>query len=83
MTAIVITATVDPSFVRPLATLRSRGIGAVVVLLDPVAFAPAADETELETQRQRSRAVRHALAEFEVPTYVLGPDRDLAEALAR
>ena len=44
MTAIVITATQDPSFIRPLATLRARGIGAVVVLLDPAAFAPAPDD---------------------------------------
>jgi uncharacterized protein (DUF58 family) len=83
MTAIIITATLDPSFVRPVATLRTRGIGAVVVLLDQVAFAPASDEADAELQRQRSRAVRHSLAEFEVPMYVVGPDRDLAEVLAR
>jgi uncharacterized protein (DUF58 family) len=43
MTAIVITATTDPSFVRPLATLRARGISSVVVLLDHAQFAPAPD----------------------------------------
>ena len=83
MTAIVITATLDPSFVRPLATLRTRGIGTVVVLLDHLAFAPPADEAAAEVARQRSRAVRHALAEFEVPVSVVGPDQELAEALAR
>ena len=83
MTAIVITATLDPSFVRPLATLRSRGIGTVVVLLDHAAFAPPADDVAAEAARQKSRAVRHALAEFEVPVSVVGPDQALAEALAR
>ncbi len=83
MTAIVVTSSLDASFVRPLATLRTRGIGAVVVLLDPAQFEPDPDEAAAEAQRQHSRAVRHALSEFEIPTYVLGPRQDLAEALAR
>jgi uncharacterized protein (DUF58 family) len=83
MTAIVVTSSQDASFVRPLATLRTRGISAVVVLLDPAQFEPDADETTAEAQRQRSRAVRHALSEFEIPTYVVKPQQDLAEALAR
>ena len=40
-------------------------------------------EEGAEAQRQRARAMRHALAEYELTTYVLGPDRSLAEALAR
>jgi uncharacterized protein (DUF58 family) len=83
MTAIVITSSQDTSFVRPLATLRTRGIGTVVVLLDPAQFEPDPDPVAAEAQRQRSRAVRHALAEFEIPTYVVGPRQALAEALAR
>src|SRR6188472_1575971 len=83
MTAIVVTSTQDAAFVRPLATLRSRGIGTVVVLLDKAAFEPAEDEDAAAAQRQHTRAVRHALAEFEIPTYVVGPKQDLAEALAR
>jgi hypothetical protein len=83
MTAIVITASLDPSFVRPLATLRTRGIGTVVVLLDQPAFAPVAADGDTDVSRQRGRAVRHALAEYEIPVSVLGPDQDLAEALAR
>ncbi|MCJ7711045.1 MAG: DUF58 domain-containing protein [Chloroflexi bacterium] len=82
MTAIVITASQDPSFIRPLAALRARGIGTVVIHLDLPAFAPAPDPDGLEMQRQRERAVRHALAEYQLTTYVLGPDRSLAEALA-
>ena len=73
MTAIVVTSSQDASFVRPLATLRTRGIGAVVVLLDPAQFEPEPDEAAAEAQRQRTRAVRHALSEFEIPTYVIRP----------
>jgi uncharacterized protein (DUF58 family) len=83
MTAIVITSTLDPGFIRPLATLRGRGISAVVVLLDQTLFAPAPDAEAAELHQQRVRAVRHALAEFELPTYVIGPDRPLEEALGR
>jgi uncharacterized protein (DUF58 family) len=83
MTAIVITSTHDTSFVRPLATLRSRGISTVVVLLDPAQFEPAEAPEALEAQRQRTRAVRHALAEYEIPTFVVRPGQALAEALAK
>ncbi len=82
MTAIVVTATDDPAFIRPLATLRSRGIGCVVVLLDQSAFADDTDPAAAETRRQRVRAVRYTLAEFELPTYMIGPDQPLEEALA-
>jgi uncharacterized protein (DUF58 family) len=83
MTAIVVTSSQDASFVRPLATLRTRGIGTVVVLLDQAAFAPETEDVAAEAQRQRTRAVRHALSEFEIPTYLVKPGQDLAEALAR
>jgi hypothetical protein len=53
------------------------------VHLDLAAFEPASDEAGAEAQRQRARAMRHALAEYELTTYVLGPDLYLAEALAR
>jgi uncharacterized protein (DUF58 family) len=84
MTAIVITASQDPSFIRPLATLRSRGITSVVVLLDPAAFEPAAPGSdEAEQQRRHARALRHALAEYELPTVFVGPGRALGEVLVR
>jgi uncharacterized protein (DUF58 family) len=84
MTAIVITASQDPSFIRPLASLRSRGIASVIVLLDPAALAPPSpggDEAEL--LRKRARALRHAVAEYELPTVTIGPARDLGEVLVR
>ena len=63
--------------------LRSRGIGVVVVLLDASAFEVPADAEQAELIAQRERALRHALAEYELPTYVVGPGRDLGEVLAR
>ncbi|MFL5757740.1 MAG: DUF58 domain-containing protein [Chloroflexota bacterium] len=96
MTAIVITASQDPGFIRPLAALRPRGIGCVVVTLDPIAYEraersrtgtaatvmPAEREAE-ELRAQRARALRHALAEFELSNFVVGPHRSLGEVLAR
>jgi uncharacterized protein (DUF58 family) len=95
MTAIVITASLDPGWVRPIAALRTRGIGSVVLTVD----AAAADEvarTErrrlgepveepspavTEQRAQRARALRHALAEYELRVHVLTPGRSIPEAL--
>jgi uncharacterized protein (DUF58 family) len=83
MTAIVITPSQDTRFVRPLAALRSRGVGTVVVGLDAAAFAPSADDEEREVQHQHARALRHALAEYELASVTVRPHQPLAEALAR
>jgi uncharacterized protein (DUF58 family) len=95
MTAIVITSSLDPGWVRPIAALRTRGIGSVVLTVD----AAAADEvarserrrlgepveepsTAVSEQRaQRARALRHALAEYELRVHVLTPGRSIPEAL--
>ncbi len=74
MTAIVISASQDPSFVRPLAALRTRGIGTVVISLDAPAFEPAPDEAAADAARKHARALRHTLAEYQLPTYTVGPD---------
>ncbi len=83
MTAIVITATTDPSFVRPLAALKGRGITTVVVALDVAAYEPAEDPAEADLQRQHARALRHALAEYQLAAFSIAPRQPLAEALAR
>jgi len=83
MTAVVITASVDPGWVKALAALRARGVGCVVVTLDPGAFEPSPVSTEVELAAKRARALRHALAEYELPAYVLTPGRPLGEILAR
>ena len=68
MTAIIITAVARTrrSCARSRA-LRDRGIGVVVVSLDaPARSMPARTRPAAELQRQRSRALRHALAEYEL-----------------
>jgi hypothetical protein len=96
MTAIVITPSLDSSWVRPLATFRSRGIGCVAVTLDAAAFERHAREEEArmsgrppyepdpataEVTAKRVRALRHALAEYELRTYTISPSRPLGEIL--
>jgi hypothetical protein len=95
MTAVVITASTDSAWVRPLAAFRAKGIGSVVVTLD----APAADRYDraeraragerisepdaatIELQAKRARALRHALAEYELTVHALVPGRPLGELL--
>jgi uncharacterized protein (DUF58 family) len=97
MTAVVITASLDPAWVRPLASLRTRGVACVVVTVDAAAYEryavdtrPIADGAELardepadELVAKRSRALRHALAEYELPSFTVTPGRPLGEILAR
>jgi uncharacterized protein (DUF58 family) len=96
MTAVVITPSLDSAWVRPLATFRGRGIGCVAVTVDADAFENHAREQEarmqgrppyvpdaatVEARAKRARALRHALAEYELRTYTVTPGRPLAEVL--
>ena len=97
MTAVVITPSLDPSWVRPLAALRSRGVSCVVVTLDAPAYAraeavaraavtggsPPVDADADAATAKRARALRHALAEYELQAYTVTPGRPLGEVLAR
>ena len=97
MTAVVITASLDPSWVRPLASLRSHGVTCVVVTLDAAAYERVEkearaeaigelyepDEEAVELAAKRARALRHALAEYELRSFVITPGRALGEILAR
>jgi hypothetical protein len=94
---VIITASLDPSWVRPLAALRTRGVACVVVTLDAAAFEKAAaselaeangeippsDPEADQLAAKRARALRHALAEYELRSYVVTPGRPLGEVLAR
>lgn len=96
MTAVIITASLDPSWVRPLAALRARGVSCVVITLDAAAYAraeaearaavtggsPVIDPEAADAAAKRSRALRHALAEYELKAYVITPNRPLGEVLA-
>ena len=97
MTAVVITASSDPAWVRPLAALRTRGVACVVVALDGPAFVQAelearaattgepvvVDPAAADTSAKRARALRHALAEYELRSFTIRPGRPLGEMLAR
>jgi len=91
MTAVIITASLERDWVRLLGTLRIRGIGCVVVLVDAPAYAhyealrhlphgAPPPETD-EEAAQRARALRHALAEYELRTMTVLPAKPLAELL--
>lgn len=92
MSVIVVTGSTDPGWVRPLATLRPRGIGCQVAWLDPAIFArrsaelsgradqpeAAASIAALETA---ARNTRHQLAEFDLRTHLVPPGVALGEVL--
>ena len=96
MTAVIITPSLDPSWVRPLAALRARGVACAVVTVDAAAYAraeaearatttgdePVIDQAAAEAAAKRSRALRHALAEYELKAFTVTPGRPLGEVLA-
>jgi uncharacterized protein (DUF58 family) len=90
MTAVVITPSVDVSWVRPLASLRPRGVASAVVTLDAPSYAASsganapggASVADLPDPRQ-VRALQHSLAEFDMRTYPLRAGSRLAEVLTR
>jgi len=96
MTAVVITASLDPSWVRPLAALRARGVSCVVVTIDAAAFtrhdaetrsaaggSPVTiDDDAADAAAKRTRALRHALAEYELKAFTVPPATALGEVLA-
>ena len=97
MTAVVVTASLNRDWVKPLANLRSRGVACVVIALDVPAF-ERRDEEEAtrrsgvpsldaplpqpSSTAQEWRALRHALAEFDIAVYRVAPAVPLGEALA-
>ncbi len=78
MTAVVITPSLDRSWVRPLASLRGRGIAAVVISVR----GSSADTPDPESAAE-ARALGYALAEYELRTYAISPDQTLGAQLAR
>jgi len=92
MSAIVVTSSTEPAWVRPLTTLRPRGIGCQVIWLDPAVFARRAAETDgtigepavaaaLAERDTAARNMRHHVAEFDIRTHAVPPGVPLAEVL--
>ncbi len=92
MSAIVITGSTEPGWVRPLATLRPRGIGCQVIWLDPAVFARHAAQVDgsldlsataaaLVERETASRNTRHQVAEFDIRIHAVPPGVPLGEVL--
>ena len=92
MSVIVVTASTEPGWVRPLATLRPRGIGCQIIWLDPAAFTRRTAEHEgrigeaptmeaIAAADQASRNARHRVAEFDLRTHPVPPGVPLGEVL--
>lgn len=79
MTLCIATGSTDREWVRALASLRRRGIGTIVVLLDRFSF----DGRDDEESRAELAAVRHALAEYDIPHHLVRSGDDLSEVLGR
>lgn len=92
MSALIVTPSMDPAWVRPLASLRPRGIGCQVFCLDNVAFERRAafitgrtvdpdGDPAMASIEQGARNLRHALAEFDLRGYLVPPAMPLGEVL--
>jgi len=90
MLALVVTASLDPSWVGPLSTLRNAGVAPIACLLDPLAHLDAsrrADGEEAlapsvrEPVEQQQRSLQHALGEHDVRYRLVRPGLPLAEQL--
>jgi uncharacterized protein (DUF58 family) len=79
MTLCIVTGSTEREWVRALASLRRRGIGTIVVLLDRFSFADRDDEES----KAELGAIRHALAEYDVAHHLLRAGDDLSNVLGR
>ncbi len=93
MTAVVITPSLDRAWIRPLAGLRSRGVACVVLAVD-ARGAEAASANRFRAPGHDAvsatrpgadpdlKALRYALAEYDLRTYPISAGRHLGEQLA-
>jgi uncharacterized protein (DUF58 family) len=88
--AMVVTPSLDRSWVAPLAASRSAGVAPIACIVDPLAHAAASleaagrdqlDPSEREPLEQELRALLHLLAEHDVRGYLLRPGQSLGEQL--
>ena len=87
MTAVVVTASRERRWVRALTSLRARGVTAAVVALDAASYEasgrPDANvESKSDVATQEQRALRFALAEYDVKTYEVRAGDNLGTVLA-
>jgi uncharacterized protein (DUF58 family) len=77
-TLCIITGSTDRSWVRNLATLRRRGVAALVILLDRASFIGVDPD---DRARVELAAVRHALAEYDVEHRLVRRGDGVADAI--
>ncbi len=86
MTAVIVTPSLDRDWIRPLTTLRRRGISAAIFVIDPLAHEQetrrlrglaGVGQDEREAHEREARALRYSLAEHDLPTYVIAPGEPL------
>jgi uncharacterized protein (DUF58 family) len=77
-TLCVVTGSTDRTWVRTLATLRRRGVGALVILIDRASYIGVEPD---DHARVELSAVRHALAEYDVEHRLVRRGDDIADAI--
>jgi uncharacterized protein (DUF58 family) len=87
MTAVIITASRDSYWVRTLTSLRARGVAAAVVALDGASYenlgpGSRSGSREADKAAPEQRALRFALAEYDVKTYEVRAGDNLGAVLA-
>ncbi|HJX67592.1 MAG TPA: DUF58 domain-containing protein [Candidatus Limnocylindrales bacterium] len=88
MTAVVITPSRERVWIRTLTTLRGRGVTAAVVLLDAPSYEsagrrhPKSGDREDDLAMREQRALRFALAEYELKSYEVRAGDNLGAVLA-
>jgi uncharacterized protein (DUF58 family) len=88
MTAVIVTPSRDRNWVRTLTGLRSRGVAAVVVALDGQSYEaatgdePSSGKTGPEHAAQEQRALKFALAEYDLRVYDVRAGDNLGAVLA-
>ena len=79
MTLCIVTGSTEREWGRALASLRRRGIGVIVVLIDRFSFEGRDDDES----RAELAAVRHALAEHDIGYHLVRAGDDLPSVLGR
>jgi uncharacterized protein (DUF58 family) len=89
--ALVVTPSLDRSWVAPLAALRSAGVAPIACIVDPLSHAAASlaasgqgapSPSERQPLERDLRALLHIIAEHDVRGYVVRPGLSLGEQLA-
>jgi uncharacterized protein (DUF58 family) len=88
--ALVVTPSLDASWIRPLAALRSGGATPIACVVDPLAHRRASTAETVEglaitedadLLERQLRGLVHALTEHDVEVFIIRPDRPLGEQL--